>query len=345
MRIISRDDREWITIHVDADDDLWYLKNIIDPGSLVRMTTLRRMEKQQDMNRSKETQRKPVTATITVETLEFQEFSGNLRVLGTVVQGPEDITGLHQSFSISPGDTFDLMKSQWTQEQKKLMDEAINNRFSDKFYFITVDDEAAQLILLKSYGIQSLGRIDSHRPGKDYESEYSDNVYFREIVDAARRMFPDDSTIIILGAGFTREKLVEAFRSYGGLKFRILSFPTTRSDSGAVWEFLNSTDSDSLFKDLRISSDSKLVESFLRHIKTDQLAAYGYGEVLKSVQNGSAETVLISEDKFRTNEGRDLIDIARNFGTSVHIMSVSTDPGRVVSSFGGYCAILRFRIS
>ena len=345
MRLLEDGKDGWHSIHVDNDDDLWYLRNIILPGDMVRMTTLRRVERQQDLNRSKETQRKPVTVTITVESVDFQEFSGTLRVLGTVVHGPEDTIGLHQSFNISPGDRFELMKQEWSEDQRKLLTEATDNMYSEKFYFITVDDEYAQLVLLKSYGLQALGRIESHRSGKDYETDSSETQYLREIIDAARKMFPEDSTIVILGPGFTREKLQEAFRSYGSLKFRVLSFPTTRSDLGAVWEFLNGQESDALFRNLRMAEESRLVESFLRHVKTDGLATYGIHEVQKSVQAGAVETLLISEAKFRTDEGRKLIDVAHNYATKVHIVSADTDPGRIVSSFGGYCAILRYRVS
>ncbi len=345
MKLLGDHEGDWVSVHVDSDDDLWYLRNIISPDDMVRMTVLRRVEKQQDINRSKETQRKPVTVTVKVESVDFQDFSSTLRILGTIVAGPDETLGLHQSFNISPGDSFDLVKQNWSETQRKLLAEATDNTYSQKFYFITIDDEAAQLVMLKSYGLQSLGKIDSHRPGKDYESDFSETQYLREVIDSARKMFPEGSTIVILGAGFTREKLIKAFRSYGSLKFQVLTFPTTRSDAGAVWEFLNSQESDALFRNLRISDESRLVESFLKHLKTDGLAAYGISEVQRSLQAGAVETLLISEVKFRTEEGGAMVDLAHNYSTNVHIVSVGTDPGKIVSSFGGYCAILRYRIS
>ena len=127
------------------------------------------------------------------------------------------------------------------------------------------------------------------------------------------------------------------------LKFRVLTFPATRPDSGAVWEFLNGDESESVLKNLRLSGDARLVESFLKHVKTDSLATYGYDGVRSALEAGAVETLLISEDKFRTKEGRILMDVAHNFATRSHIISSGTEKGKIVEGFGGYCAILRFR--
>lgn len=344
MRIIENEkDPEYTSIHVDSDDDLWYFRNIISPGDRVRMTVMRRLEKQQDLTRSKEIPRRPVTLTVRVESLEFQEFSGTLRVLGTVIQGSEDALGQHQSFSLSPGETFMLSKDNWTEHQKKLFQEGLENKFSDKFYFVTIDDEEASLISLKSYGLQNIGKIESHKTGKDYASDYSEERYLMDVYDSMKRMLQESASIIVLGSGFTREKFVQHARDVH-TKFHLLSFPTTRSDEGAVWEFLNSPESDSILQDFRLSGDSRLVDEFLTRLKTTQEATYGYESVKKAIELGAVDVLLLSEEKFRTEEGRKLLEIADNYSTRVHIISITGEKGDIVKNFGGYCALLRYRI-
>lgn len=344
MRIIENEkDPEYTSIHVDSDDDLWYFRNIISPGDRVRMTVMRRLEKQQDLTRSKEIPRRPVTLTVRVESLEFQEFSGTLRVLGTVIQGSEDALGQHQSFSLSPGETFMLSKDNWTEHQKKLFQEGLENKFSDKFYFVTIDDEEASLISLKSYGLQNIGKIESHKTGKDYASDYSEERYLMDVYDSMKRMLQESASIIVLGSGFTREKFVQHARDVQ-TKFHLLSFPTTRSDEGAVWEFLNSPESDSILQDFRLSGDSRLVDEFLTRLKTTQEATYGYESVKKAIELGAVDVLLLSEEKFRTEEGRKLLEIADNYSTRVHIISITGEKGDIVKNFGGYCALLRYRI-
>lgn len=344
MRIVENDkDPEYTSIHVESDDDLWYFRNIISPGDRVKMTVMRRLEKQLDLTRSKEVPRRPVTLTIEVESIEFQEFSGTLRVLGTVIQGTEDALGQHQSFSLSPGETFLLSKDNWTEHQKKLFQEGLENKFSDRFYFVTIDDEEALLIGLKTYGLQHIGKIESHKTGKDYASDYSEEKYLMEVYDSMKRMLQEDASIIVLGSGFTRDKFVQYARSIQ-TKFSLLAFPTTRSDEGAVWEFLNSPESDSILQDFRLSGDTRLVDEFLTRLKTTQEATYGYKAVQNAIQIGAADVLILSEDRFRTEEGRKLLEIADNFSTKVHIISLSGEKGDIIRNFGGYCALLRYRI-
>lgn len=343
MRILeSENELDFISLHAESDDDLWYLHNIISPGDRVKMTVMRRLEKQVDMTRSKEVPRKPVSLTIEVESVEFQEFSGTLRVLGTVIMGSEDAIGQHQSFAISPGETFMLSKLRWTEQQKKLFQEGVDNKFSNRYFFVVIDDETAFIQSLKSYGIQSLGKIDSHKTGKHYSSDYSEEKYLREVYDSVARIIPEGSSVIILGSGFTRDKFVQLAKSFQS-KFNFVTFPTARSDEGAIWEFLNSPESEGILKDFRLSGDSRLVEEFLRRLKTSEEATYGYVDVKKAIEMGAVETLIVSEEKFRTEEGRELLELADDFGTSVHIISLTGEKGNIVKNFGGYCALLRYR--
>lgn len=344
MRILENDrEPEFTTIHVDSDDDLWYLRNIISMGDRVKMSVMRRLEKQQDIARSKESQRKPVTLTISVENLEFQEFSGTLRVLGTVIAGAEDALNQHQAFAISPGETFMILKDEWTPHQKELLDEALENKFSDRFFFVVLDDEEAYLIGLKSYGLQQLGKVLSHKTGKDYASDYSEEKYLREVFDSLRKMLPDGSNVIVLGSGFTREKFVKTARN-SQTKLNIVTFPTSRSDEGAVWEFLNSPESDSVLENFRLSGDARLVDDFLGRLKTTEEATYGLQSVRSAIEAGAVDVLMMSEEKFRTDEGRELLKLADNFATKVHILSLSGEKGNIIKNFGGYCALLRYKL-
>ncbi len=344
MRLLENEkEPEFTTIHVDSDDDLWYLRNIISAGDSVKMSVMRRLEKQQDMTRSKEVPRKPVTLTITVESVEFQEFSAILRVLGTVTAGSEDALNQHQAFAISPGETFMIFKRNWTLQQKELLNEALENKFSDKFFFVALDDEEASLIGLKSYGLQNIGKIDSHKTGKDYASDYSEEKYLKEVYDSLRRMLPENANVVVLGAGFTREKFVKTAKTSQS-KFNLVSFPTTRSDEGAVWEFLNSPESDTILENFRLSGDARLVDEFLTRLKTTGEATYGFESVRKALESGAVDVLLLSEEKFRTDEGRSLLQLAENFATRVHIMSLSGEKGNIIKNFGGYCALLRYQI-
>ncbi|MEM0155440.1 MAG: mRNA surveillance protein pelota [Thermoplasmataceae archaeon] len=344
MRILAdQKDEAWKTIYVEDIDDLWYLHNIFRPGDEIRMTVLRRMEKQDDLIRSKEQSRKPVNLTIRIESVEFQEFVDRLKILGTVVSDSEDLRGEHQSFLISPGTSFDLGKIEWNTEESKLIKEAQSHNFSQEYIFISLDDEQATLSLMRSYGIQVAGRIDSLKSGKYYESNYSEKTYLAEISSTLKPMLKKDSVILILGPGFTHDHLYSFLRADNDVgKYQIYNFSTSRSDQSAVYEFLTKPESDEIFSKSRLLKEGRLIEEFMRDLKLGEKAAYGYETVLKSIEAGAADKLMITEEEFRKERSRIVLDGATHSGCSIHIFSSETEAGRLVRSFGGYCAILRY---
>jgi protein pelota len=346
MRISEQGKEDGFTaLYIQDLDDLWYLQNIITSGDLVRMTTLRRVEKKDDMNRSKETARKPVTLTISVETIQFQEFSSNLKILGKIVGGDDSIMGEHHSFQIGLEDTVYIRKDYWSDQQRKMLTEATEGLYKVKYHIICLDDEEAIISVLRNYGIQVVARIRSGKSGKDYSSTGNEDHYFQEIYETLMSKSVTGKFLLILGQGFTRESLAEYLKArQKALNVKIVTFPTNRSDEAAIYEFLASKDSESIFSSMRLVEEQKLMETFLKNLKSNELAVYGKEMVEKAIESGAIETLLLSEDAFKTEEGRRVLEKLKSSGSNVHVFSSHSDPGNVVKSFGGYCGILRYRL-
>jgi len=346
MRIVDLENNEGYSVLIIQDlDDLWYLQNIISPGDIVRMTTLRRVEKKEDMTRSKETSRKPVTLTLTVESVQFQEFSSNLKILGKIVSGDENLLGEHHSFQVGMDDTINLKKNAWSEQQKKMLTEASEGLYKTKYHIICLDDEEAVVSVLRNYGIQVIARIRSGKSGKDYSSTGNGDNYFQEIYELLINKSITGKFLLILGQGFTRESLAEYLKAREKtLNVKILTFPTNRSDEAAIYEFLASRDSEGIFSSMRLVEEQKLIETFLKNLKVNELAVYGREMVEKAIDSGAMETLLISEDAFKTEESRKILEKLKDSGGNVHVFSSHSDPGNIVKSFGGYCGILRYRL-
>ena len=95
---------------------------------------------------------------------------------------------------------------------------------------------------------------------------------------------------------------------------------------------------------MRLVEEQKLIETFLKNLKVNDLAVYGKEMVEKAIDSGAIETLLLSEDAFKTEESRAILGKLKNSGGNVHVFSSHSDPGNVVKSFGGYCGILRYRL-
>jgi protein pelota len=330
-------------ITVEEDDDLWYLSNILSPSDEIRMTVMRRVERKQDMNRSKETERKPARLTIRIESTGFQEFSKNLRVLGVVVEGPEDIIGDHQSFSISQGETLEIVRKEWSDREKQFLEESSGGSGGGTI-FVTLDDETAEVFLSRSYGNQRIARIESGKSGKMYEGNYSEDVYFSKIYDVLKNYSGRGAGIVISGEGFVPAKFGGYLASYRSQFAWIECFQTTRSDEGSIFELLSGDGGSRALEKLRLSKDAKYVENFKMHLKKDNLATYGIEQVSKATSLGAVDILLITDTEFRKDSIRDILKIAEGYKTRIHILSSSAEPGKLIQSFGGICAVLRYPI-
>lgn len=347
MRILEEDrERNALSIHVQNIDDLWYLRNIIVPGDRVKMVVLRRQDKQDDMTRSKEAGRKPMLLAVEVSDVEFQEFSTKIKVLGTIVEGKEGLLGEHQSFMIGTDDTFELTKNNWSDEQKEMLKEGAESTFGSGYCFVCIDDEDASVSVLRTYGVQNYGKINAGKSGKDYDTQYSEKEFLAEVSKTIRTTIPGEIPIIVLGAGFTREKFVTFIKSDPAFSGRqIFSYATARSDEGAVYEFLSKEESEKIFSSSRLMAEKKLMDRFFSNLKSNDLAIYGRDSIIDALQSGAVEDLIMTEEKFRSRESRKILDLAKNFGSRVHIFSVHGESGISVKKFGGYCAILRYPLA
>ena len=341
----KRGDSE-ISIWIDDADDLWYLKNILTVGDLVTMRVMRRPEKREDALRSKEEKRVPVTVTVRVESIEFQEFSSRLKLLGIITEGPENIVGEHQSLIISSGDDLKIQKDSWSKIQLSLLREAENRSLKNRGIFVALDDENAEIMVMRSYGIQVLATIRSGRSGKLYESRNTEKDYFNEIADSLSKISGDIQLITIIGPGFTREKLLDFLKADVRFTDKIIkSYPANRADEVAVYEYLHSEDGMKSFAEARLSRENELLSKFMAELSRDGMYAYGFDDVMNALRMGAVDTVIIAESKLPAEETDQISREAKNISARVYIFSSSSEPGKIVEEFGGYCAILRYKIA
>ena len=334
-----------LSVMVEGIDDLWYLQNIIHPGDRIATIVHRRTEKKDDMNRSKETERKPVRVTMSVEKVEFQAFSNRLRMLGTVSEGPEDILGEHQSALIEQDSVLDIIKEEWFQSERKMLREAVETRSRISTVFVAIDDDEAYVFVLRSYGVQPMGHVESGRSGKSYQTSYDERSFYASVVTMLKTVADPAVPVVVLGPGFTRDHMLDFARSVpelSGIKFS--SFPASRTDDQAVYEFLSSTEAQRILRESRLAEEKKLIAEFLKSIGQGKLGTYGMIEVEKAAGMGAVSDLLVLEEKSRNAEVIKLVELASTMGARVHIFSAHSDPGKILRGFGGVSAILRYPV-
>ncbi|EQD45840.1 cell division protein pelota related protein, partial [mine drainage metagenome] len=264
----------------------------------------------------------------------------------TVRAGPEEVIGEHQSAIIKPGDILKVLKQSWIQSERKMVDESAEESSRTGAIFIAVDEDEANIFILRAYGIQGVGHIDSGKSGKYYDSTYSDQSFFREIAGSLKPLFSSGIPITILGPGFTRDNIIAYLKQQPEFsKLQISVHASSRTDEQAIYEYLGTEEARKTMENSRLSREKSSIDSFMNALKSGGLATYGFDEVLTAVESGAVSELLISEEKSREQSFRSLIEMAMKKGSKISILSSHSEPGITLKGFGGVSAILRYAIS
>jgi len=116
MKVLSEDLKNGkVTVLINDLNDLWHLENIIEFGDLVTAKTLRSIFLDREGRREK-VKKKLVTLKIKVEKTEFKKFSERLRIVGKIVEAPEDVKrGSYHAIEAYVGKILTIEKK-WTDE-------------------------------------------------------------------------------------------------------------------------------------------------------------------------------------------------------------------------------------
>ena len=331
----------WRLVHTENMDDLWYLKNILGPGSLIRKTVMRRDEKREDMTRSKETSKKPVTVTVMVEGCEFQPFTDRIRVRGTIQEGPVELMGQHQSVPVSSDDDVEVMKENWQDYSGEMLREAMM-KSSGGCIFVVMDDEVASVSILRDYGIHNAATIFSGKSGKSYASNYSRNTYFAEIMKVIEST-EGDKPVVITGPGFEGAYFLEYTKEKKtGRSF--MQVQSTGNTEGAIYEIIGLENVRNFIGDSRLTREKIFMEDFLKELGRNGNCTYGPQELEKYAKAGAISRLMVLETFVREEWVRKLMDTVSKSGAEVIIASEHGEFSRTIIGFGGSVALLRYRI-
>jgi protein pelota len=360
LKILKRNLKEGtIVLKIETLDDLWHLYNTVGPADIVVSRTVRRVRVGDEDSRKQESVRKPMTLKLRVEDVAFHTFSNRVRIKGQILEGPNDLVniGSYHTINIEPGDTLTIVKDHWPKYILDRLDDAAKSRLRSICLIVTIDDGEAEFFLAADYGLKEAVHVRtniSRKQGdqKTYDSTMND--FFVNVTLALRSQLDQAQIglIVLAGPGFVKDHFRE-YLSKAGIKDLppVVVENTNSIGIPGAKEILFRGIIGKVIEKLKVETETKLVEGVIEHIsKDDGLAAYGDNEVLKAVQYGAVQDLLITDKKLR--EGSDEVrrqmdnlirDTEKTRGT-VHIVSTDHPTGEQLHRLGGIAAILRFRI-
>lgn len=228
---------------------------------------------------------------------------------------------------------------------------------------ICLDRSEADIALLLGKRIESLAHFESIVPGKMRAGGQSSarfarvregliNDWLKQVSEASNKVFEEHKEvlgILLSGPGPFKEFFIKEDYLHADVKKKILGLVDTSYTSGQGLEE-TLIRGEGLLKEASVMKEKKILQKFFNELpKPHNLVNYGLDDVIKALEAGAADTLIISE-RFATNrllEGKDIIEIleekTKNYGTNFIVVSSDTREGLQFEQFG-IAAILRYKV-
>ena len=225
----------------------------------------------------------------------------------------------------------------------------------DSYGLVVMDRREANIALLKGKTIIPLVSTESMVPGKfraggqsaqrfAKNRELAARDFYRKIGDLMKDNFfelKDLQGILVGGPGPTKYEFTDGSFIVTELKDKIIAVrDLSYTDEYGLRELLDKCQD--VLAEESVVGEKKLVSRFFNYLAKDSgMVTYGKNQVMKALEMGAVEVVLISDtadDKVVDN----FIEIADNFGSDVEVISTETMEGNQLKDIGGFAAILRY---
>ncbi len=337
-----------VKVFVESEEDLWTLKVLLRPGDLVEGLTVRDVAG--GFGGVKE--RRPMVVKLRVDGVEFQPFTGRLRVFGVIVEGPEEfgVRGRHHSMVIAPGQVVKLERPEGWGE--KAIERMRASGPKGKALIASLDYDEYALGILSAHGFKVLVEGDSGLPGKDDPRReeavegYVERIA-RAIIDATGS---DVRVVVITGPGYLKHQVADRIRR-GAPTLRIYTDDTSMGGIAGLREALRRPSVIEYLREFSILEAERVIEEFMSLLVSDPgMVAYGVEDVRRVASIGVFKHVLVLDSMISSpqDDVRASIDMilsrAEDVKASITIIPEDSPPGERVKKLGGVIAILRYPI-
>jgi len=338
---------EKLRVRPESEEDLWTLKTILRPGDLVKGKTIR--DVQAGGRGSKE--KKPIIVKLRVKNVEFQPFTGRLRLFGVIVEGPEEygVKGKHQSILVTPGTTITIEREGgWS---RAVLEKLRASGPRGRAVIVAVDYDEYAVAVLSPQGIKMIVDKYARLPGKDDPSrEDALNKYVAEVVREAVRAVSDYGAgiVVIVGPGPLKNVVAEKLRA-SAPNVRVFTDDASMGGRAGVEEALRRQKVVEALREYSLAEAERVVEEFLRAAARDpNTIASGPREVAAAARLGAVDKIVVVDEMLYAldDEVRELVnealEEAEKRGATIIFVPRDSPAGEKIYMMGGIIAVLRY---
>jgi len=338
---------EKLRVRPESEEDLWTLKTVLRPGDLVKGKTIR--DVQAGGRGSKE--KKPIVVKLRIKNVEFQPFTGRLRLFGVIVEGPEEygVKGKHQSILVTPGTTIVIEREGgWS---RSVLERLRASGPRGRAVLAAVDYDEYAVAVLSPQGIRILVDKYSRLPGKDDPSrEDALNKYIAEIVGEIVRAASDYGAgiAIIVGPGPLKNIVAERLRA-SAPNLKVYTDDASMGGRAGIEEALRRRKVVEALREYSLAVAESVVEEFLKAAARDpNTIVSGPREVAAAARLGAIDKIVVVDELIYSidDEVRDLVnqalEEAEKRGATIIFVPRDSPVGEKIYMMGGIIGVLRY---
>lgn len=327
MKLLNTDRSEgYARIKIENEDDLWHLKDFIQPGDRLKALTQR--------TKLEGREKKTLRLTLEAEKIDYQE--SRLRVTGEITEGAEDIELGYHTFNLEPEMEFDIWRD-FTQDDFEKLEEMEEKR-SYQVLFCLVEKGGADFYMVEESGIKDLSKVEENIPGKMYADQEGGEDFYNQVKEVLERSAREIDNVILAGPGNEKNKVKNLLSD--DILEKVFMQDTSVTGETGLQEAIKRGALKKVVESSRISEETEAMGEVLEELREDGLASYG--EPVKYLaEMGAVEKLLITPEKNRENPKLSK-KVEQQGGESV-IVHTDHESGQRLENFGGMAALLRYK--
>lgn len=370
MRIIKNVDLSQTTegtvkIHIDDDEDMWHLYNIIKVGDLAGSVCFRKVVHESSTgSTSSETLR--LFLTVRIEAIEWDRDTCSLRIKGVnTTDNPHIRIGQYHTMEIKSGMDISITKSDWDQQHLEVIHSACDPTTTADVAAVVMHAGLANVCFITKYMTMVKAKVELSIPKKRAGPSGHDKAMqrFYELTAQAIHKnipLPDISCLIMASPAFIADEFMKYLTEYAktngwkdltSYRSKIKLVHSASGHVHALNQVLKDESVSGLIADTTALEESKTMQTFLSLLNTDpDKAYYGLDHVKKAIKMNAVDTLLISDALFRSNDVKvrrlyvDLVDVVKTNNAKSVVFSAANVSGEQLTQLTGIAAILRYSV-
>ncbi|MGC9112116.1 pelota family protein [Acidilobus sp.] len=339
----------YIEVLPRSEEDLWTLAMTLRQGDLIRTVVTRDVSGRD----AKSKERRPIEVLLRVENVEFQPFTGALRIFGVIEEGPDrfGVKGKHQSAYIGLNQWVTLIRDGgWSQ---RIIEKLRASGPRGKAIILAVDYESYAVAVLTPVGLRvlyenplSLGSKDD--PRREANLEEAIDRIANELVEQASK--ESANVVVVAGPTTVKDEVASKVRLLAR-GMRVVEDTVSSGGVEGIYEVMRRQSVLEALNEMNSVRAESILDEFMKLVSTSpDLVAYTLPEVKLAAELGAVKSLVIidsllySIDDSERETAQNIVEVVESRGGEVVVITRESPASDTVASMGGVIAILRYKV-